>query len=418
MAAVDCDEDSNKQFCGGFGIQGFPTLKILKPGKTPGKPIVEDYNGARSAKEIVDAVIDKIPNHVKKVEDKTLEKWLEEANATAKAILFTDKGKTSALLKAVAIDFKDSISVAQIRDTQKASVELFGITKFPTLILLPGGKEAAGIVYDGELNKASIVEFLIKSTSISPNPDPAPPKVKLPKSTKSKDPKKASKEKENFESASSSHAKEEGSTAAATATEEVLEEEATPSPEPHVEAEKPVVLPPPTPQIPTLSSEAEFTSRCLGPKTSTCILALMADSQDGAEVAAHALGSLSQIAHHHKLAGRHLFPFYALPASLEGYSKLKDALKLQGTDVIAINARRGWWRKLPIKGDALAEADVSEQAIESWVDSIRLGEGAKETLPEGLVPEEPAVEAPKAEEEAPVVAEEKPIIVEDVHDEL
>jgi protein disulfide-isomerase A6 len=145
----------------------------------------------------------------------------------------------------------------------------------------------------------------------------------------------------------------------------------------------------------------------------------VADTEVGAEVAAHALGSLSQVAHHHKLAGRNLFPFYVLPKSVEGYSKLKDALKLQHTDIIAINARRGWWRKLPVKSGLLAEGDVSEQAIEAWVDSIRLGEGTKERLPEGLVPEEPVVEEPAAEEEAaPVVEEEKPIILEDVHDEL
>ena len=133
VAAVDCDDDSNKAFCGGFGVQGFPTLKIIKPGATPGKPIVEDYQGPRTAKGIVDAVIDKMPNHVKRVDDKTLESWLAEANDTAKAILFTDKGKTSALLKSVAIEYKGSIRVAQIRNTdkEKASLELFGSRNSP-----------------------------------------------------------------------------------------------------------------------------------------------------------------------------------------------------------------------------------------------------------------------------------------------
>ena len=52
VAAVNCDDESNKPFCGRMGVQGFPTLKIVKPGKKPGKPIVEDYQGARSAKAI------------------------------------------------------------------------------------------------------------------------------------------------------------------------------------------------------------------------------------------------------------------------------------------------------------------------------------------------------------------------------
>ena len=33
VAAINCDEESNKPFCGSMGVQGFPTLKIVKPGK-------------------------------------------------------------------------------------------------------------------------------------------------------------------------------------------------------------------------------------------------------------------------------------------------------------------------------------------------------------------------------------------------
>lgn len=215
-----------------MGVKGFPTLKIVKPSKTFGKPIAEDYNGAREAKDIVEAVTGKITNHVKRVTDKDLEAFLAEANDTAKAILFTDKGTTSALLKAVAIDFLGSIKVAQIRSKETASVELFGITKFPSLLLLPGGKEAEGIIYDGELKKDGIVKFL--SQVAPPNPDPAPPKVKMPKK---KEDKKTDKKadsadkaaKESFESASSSHATSEASASAASATAETLEEASKPT---------------------------------------------------------------------------------------------------------------------------------------------------------------------------------------------
>ena len=415
VAAVDCDEESNKPFCGQFGVQGFPTLKIIKPGKTPGKPIVEDYNGQRTAKGIVDAVIDKIPNHVKRVEDKTLEAFLAEENDTPKAVLFTDKGKTSGLMRAVAIDFKGSITVAQIRDKEKASVELFGITKFPTLLLLPGGKEAESIVYDGELNKAAIVDFLSKSTSISPNPDPAPAKAKKPKS---KDEKKGSKKKEEFEAASEKHAKEDGKTAGATATEEELEEDATASPNPIVEDEKPVRLPDPAPPIPLLTTEEELQKECLGSRTGTCILAVLPGAADAEAMTA--VFSLSEIAHRSRLHGRHLFPFYAVPVQNPAYQKLVSKLGLKETDVIAINGRRGWWRALPRESGALSTGDLSEERLENWVESIRLGEGGKQKLPEGLIPEEPAEE----EVEEPVVEEvkvEEAVVEEDKteeHDEL
>jgi protein disulfide-isomerase A6 len=374
-------------------VQGFPTLKIIKPGSKPGKPVVEDYNGPRTAKGIVDAVVDKIPNHVKRVDDKTLEGWLADSNNTAKAILFTDKGKTSALLKSIAIDFKGSIHVAQIRNTdkEKASLELFGVTNFPTLILLPGGKEAEGIVFDGEMKKEAMVAFL--SQAATPNPDPAPAKVKLPKS---KDSKKAPKAKEPTNSAEDS----------ATATEEVLEEEATESPPPEVEHEKPIVLPEPAPPIDILDTEKELHIVCLGSKTGTCILVLLPNSPD--EVGAAAVGSFSEVAHKHKLHNRKLFPFYVLPEKNGGYAQLKGALGIGNSlEIIAVNGRRGWWKKLPSDG-TIAAKDVTEEAIENWVDAIRLGEGAKEKLPGGLIPEE---EEPAVEEEKPA---EEPVVVEEV----
>jgi protein disulfide-isomerase A6 len=402
-----------------MGVQGFPTLKIIKPGSKPGKPIVEDYQGPRTAKGISDAVIDKIPNLVKRVDDKTLEKFLADANDTAKAILFSDKGKTSALLKAVAIEFKGSIQVAQIRNTEKekASLELFGVDKFPTLVLLPGGKEAEGIVYDGEMNKEGMVKFL--SQAATPNPDPAPAKVKV---QKPKDDKKASKKKAEFESASSEHAKEEASTAGASATDETLEEEPTESPEPIVEAEKPIVLPDPAPPLIHLA-EAGLLDRCMGTKTGTCVLALLPESPD--EVAIKAVGGLTEVAHHNHIHKRALFPFFVLPQATAGYTSLKEKLGLKDFDIIAINAKRGWWRALPRSGADIQEGEVSQEALESWVETIRLGEGVKQKLPDGLVPEEPVEESVVPEEPA---AAEEPIIVEevkgedevkeDVHDEL
>ncbi|KAJ6786606.1 hypothetical protein PWT90_11280 [Aphanocladium album] len=64
VAAVDCDEEANKQFCGSMGVQGFPTLKIVRPGKKAGRPVIEDYNGGRTASAISEAVTAKINKYV------------------------------------------------------------------------------------------------------------------------------------------------------------------------------------------------------------------------------------------------------------------------------------------------------------------------------------------------------------------
>ncbi|CZT52437.1 related to protein disulfide isomerase-related protein A [Rhynchosporium secalis] len=421
VAAIDCDVETNKAFCGSMGVQGFPTLKIVKPGKTPGIPVVDPYDGPRTAKGIVDAVIDKIPNLVKRVDDKTLEAWLAESNDTAKAILFSDKGKTSALLKAIAIDFKGSINVAQIRNTdkEKASLELFGVDKFPTLLLLPGGKEAEGIVYGGELKKEPMVKFLTEASKVEPNQDPAPAKVKVKSSKKDKPKKDDKKAKEKSEAPSESQASAEGETDGPAATEETLVNDASESPSPEVEAEKPIVLPPRP--IPMLTTDAELEAECLGPRTGTCILAIVPSKPD--DIAAAAVDSLSNIAHRHKKLARKLLPLYALSETTPGYHKIKKSLGLgEDTQVIAINGRRGWWKKLP-SGDSVTLEDVIEEKVENWVGAIQLGEGAKTKLPAGLIPEE--VEEPAAVvEETPLddgdvktetsEGEAKPDIVEEV----
>jgi len=394
VAAVNCDDDDNKQFCGGMGVQGFPTLKIVKPGKKFGSPVVEDYQGPREAKGIVDAVISKIPNHVKRITDKELDSFLAEGNDTAKAILFTEKGTTSALLKALSVDFLGSITVAQIRNKEKAAVEGFGITKFPTVVLLPGG-EAEGMVYEGELKKDGLVEFL--SQVSPPNPDPAPAKVKMPKKKADKGDKKA---KESFESASSAHASSDAASAAGSATEEILEEDVKPteSPSPEVEKEDPIVLENFAPPLPALATSEELAHSCFAEKSGTCILAFV--PVERGDSASTALTSLAEISHKHHHAKRTLFPFYTVPDDNIDSASIKKSLGLSAdVEIIAINRKRGWWRKYE-------GSDLGLEAVENWVDAIRMGEGAKSKLPEGIIAERTA--QPSDDIPEPTTAEEVP----------
>ncbi|KAJ9669030.1 hypothetical protein H2201_000856 [Coniosporium apollinis] len=436
VAAVNCDDESNKAFCGSMGVQGFPTLKIVKPGKKPGKPSVEEYQGQRSAKAIVDTMVDKIPNHVQRVSDKGLEEWLAKGNDTAKAVLFTDKGTTSALLRSLAIDFLGSISVAQIRDKEKNAVDLFGVSKFPTLLLLPGGSKDA-LVYDGEMKKEAMLTFL--SQIAPPNPDPAPaaasPSSK-PESS-STDKKSASSASSAFSKASASHASAESSANAATATTETLEEASPPteSPDPNIvtdDTQKPVAIPQGPPMLEMLETEAALNKACLAKKSHTCILALLPTRPNPEEdpllplTARTALASLGHVSSKHHTKGQKggLFPFYAVPAANEGAKKLRDALGLKGdadVELVATNAKRGWFKRFE-------GSDYGMDAVEAWVDAIRMGEGKKGTLPAGVVVEEVAEEVPSEEAEPVKVKIEDlksgmgdlpvEIEVKEVHDEL
>lgn len=387
VAAVNCDDESNKAFCGSMGVKGFPTLKTIRPTGTKGKPIIIDYQGERSAKAIVDAVKGMIPNHVTKVSDKDLDKWLKGNNASAKAILFSNKGTTSALVKVLAAEHIGNIQVAQIRDKETAAVSTFGIKTYPTFLVLPGGT-ADPVIYDGPMEKKPMGAFLAQyalSSTDSKGPDPKPAGFTDEKQKPMKDKAASSSDSSTFSAASAAHASSEAAESAATGTTITLESgsEATASPDPNVvpsDAPTPVELPV-VPPLPSLTSQSELRAQCLGPKTPTCILALLPPGEDlpGTE----ALASLAEISAKHKVRGSHLFPFFAVPASNEGASALRSGLGVKdGVQLVAVNGRREWYRKFTTdKGYGLVE-------VEGWVDGIRLGEGKKEKLPAGLVVKE------------------------------
>ena len=404
VAAVNCDDENNKAFCGSMGVQGFPTLKIVKPSsKKSGKPIVEDYQGPRSASGIVDAVKAAIPNNVKKITDKGLSAFLDSSNSSSKAILFSDKGTTSALTKVLATEYLGSMTFAQIRNKESAAVSMFGVTEFPTLIVLPGGKEEP-VKYDGLFKKDAMKNFLNGFGSIASkggNEQQKPLGNQANEKSQEEDP-KSEEAASTFSAASSAHASAEASDEAAGATSITLEPESNPteSPDPIAspEAPKPAAVPDQREPIPDLLEEKYLRERCLGSKTSTCVLALLPDMGDDETLpdpANMALSSLAEIAEKHVKRDTKLFPFFSIPAKNTGSSALRDALSLgdkKTFELVAVNGRRGWWRKYE-------GVDYDPIAMENWIDNIRFGEGSKEKLPETVL------EKPEAETAAPTHGE-------------
>lgn len=161
VSAINCDEDANKSICGKYGIQGFPTLKIMRPVKKNGKRTFKaiDYNGQRTVKAIVDQLRSDMPSEVRRLESEQMKQFLSHRNETAKVLLFTKKGTISPIFKALSTTYKDQISFAQVRDNQKAAVAEFGVENFPTLLILPGGMTPAE-TYTGEMKLAPMSQFL------------------------------------------------------------------------------------------------------------------------------------------------------------------------------------------------------------------------------------------------------------------
>ena len=303
------------------------------------------------------------------------------------------------------------MNFAQIRSKETEANEMFGIEKYPTLVVLQGGDKEP-VVFNGELKKDPMNEFLSKYAELR---KPAPPKEEAPKADKkakkASEKAKASEDSAKFEEASASQASEQASDAAASASTITLEEpDATSSPGPIVDEEAPTPIPVPNvPAIPKLATPEELQSKCLGPKTPTCVLALLSAAADPAaelpEIAKTALASLSTLEQKHKARGSHLFPFYAIPEANIGAHSLKSSLGLDAgvLHLIAVNGKRSWWRQYD------SEKGFGEVAVEGWVDGIRFGEGKKQKLPESLTLSKAEGETPKAEESKD---KQKPIHVE------
>lgn len=79
VAAVRCDDKSNQQLCAKANIKGYPTLKIYRPSKkVKSMPIVEDYQGARTAKAITSTVLDRLSNRVVRLNERDADAWLAD----------------------------------------------------------------------------------------------------------------------------------------------------------------------------------------------------------------------------------------------------------------------------------------------------------------------------------------------------
>eukprot|EP01095_Lingulamoeba_sp_RSL-Kostka_P010694 TRINITY_DN389_c0_g1_i1.p1 TRINITY_DN389_c0_g1~~TRINITY_DN389_c0_g1_i1.p1 ORF type:complete len:396 (+),score=145.32 TRINITY_DN389_c0_g1_i1:112-1299(+) len=183
VGAINCDEESNKQLCGMFGIQGFPTLKLFPSERTENpyqkgapwkKPI--DYQQARSAPALANFALSHLPNYV--ITGSNVDTTLNNENDLNKVILFSSKDKVTNLYKSLAIDFRGRLDFVQTNDKKTELVEKYSIDSYPTLCVVDSQGELLG-VYDGKL-KHDLIETFLNQYSASvrqdiPNQKPAEP---------------------------------------------------------------------------------------------------------------------------------------------------------------------------------------------------------------------------------------------------
>jgi thioredoxin-like negative regulator of GroEL len=108
---------------------------------------------------LIDFALSKLPQHVIKIKEESLDIFLAKNSDRPHVVLFTSKPTTPPLFKSLATRFKNRIVFGEVSDKQKKLVDHYEITKFPTVIAFaPGSSEK--ITYDGEITPEALIEWL------------------------------------------------------------------------------------------------------------------------------------------------------------------------------------------------------------------------------------------------------------------
>ncbi|KAG4303723.1 hypothetical protein PCK1_000241 [Pneumocystis canis] len=138
------------------------------------------YDGARSITSLMDKTMGKIPDYIEKISG-NINFFLDNNNETAKFLLFSLKKEPNGFIKTLSADFYNIIKFALIHESFKDAVEIFGITKFPTIVFLPGGNKEP-IIYSGETTYKDIFSFLEKQVPLEKRTQSTETKDKLKES--------------------------------------------------------------------------------------------------------------------------------------------------------------------------------------------------------------------------------------------
>ena len=111
IAYVDCDDSASQALCAKYEIKGFPTIKLFPATK---RRVPRDYLGERKGKAMMNYVLDALPSEaVRKLDASSLPAFLAKGS-TPKIVLVTPMGKTSPMLRSLALDYLKRIPFAHV----------------------------------------------------------------------------------------------------------------------------------------------------------------------------------------------------------------------------------------------------------------------------------------------------------------
>ena len=141
-----------------YGIRGFPTLKLYKPG-SKGKDL-QDYQGARSASALVSFVTSALSSSsILRVKSSTQDAlWTQKPVDVPRVILFSAKQEPSTLYKSLSMRFASQLVFAQVQQNDPLC-STYNVETFPSILVF-ADKDAQPVKFEGKLGIEPLTEFL------------------------------------------------------------------------------------------------------------------------------------------------------------------------------------------------------------------------------------------------------------------
>lgn len=141
-----------------YGIRGFPTLKLYKPG-TKGKDL-QDYQGARSSSALVSFVTSALSSSsILRVKESTQDAlWTQKPIDVPRVILFSAKPEPSTLYKSLSMRFASQLVFAQVQQNDPLCAT-YNVDTFPSVLVFLN-KDSQPAKFDGKLGPEPLTEFL------------------------------------------------------------------------------------------------------------------------------------------------------------------------------------------------------------------------------------------------------------------
>jgi len=142
VGAIDCHEE--EELCEEFGVYETPKIKIFTENAHDDGL---DYAGKKEWKAISASAASKMQSFVSVVTDENYEKFIETDPHKNKVLIFTEKKNTAPLIKALSKTYKEKLSFGQVKRDPEL-FKKFGVTTFPTLMVLSDPTAYKGEVYE------------------------------------------------------------------------------------------------------------------------------------------------------------------------------------------------------------------------------------------------------------------------------